>query len=148
AGQRTTRNPPIPRIGLITPGSHILETRYGELDLWSDYGQNRMLLFQVFRDNTVSGKSKDPAGSRGLGMLAEAPVLDVEGPARPPSCNGMDATVIQSKADEQVFNIRGSHVWILNDGSAFSSQEGWLSEGCDNQLSNLFKRTQNGPEFR
>ena len=147
AGKGTTRNPLVTHIGLAVPGSHILETRYGEVSPRGDYGQYRLFFSQVFYDYTISGKTKDPAGRRGIVMLIVSPEPDFEGTVRPASRDGMDPNVIQSEADEQVFNIPNCHIRVLNDRSAFSSQERWLSERCDNQLSNLFKWTQNSPEL-
>ena len=101
----------------------MLKTRYGEFNPRGDNGQYCLFFLQVFRDDTVSRKAKDPAWSRGLGVLIVAHVLDFEGPVRPTSRNGTDPTVIQSEADAQVFNIRSCHDWVLNDEVAFSCQE-------------------------
>ena len=105
----------------------MLETRYGELDPWGNYGQYRLLFSQVFCDDRVSGETKDPAWNRGLGVLIVAPVLDFEGPVRPASRDRMDPTVIQSKADEQVYDVRGCNNWVLNDGTTFVDRRVWLS---------------------
>lgn len=102
-----------------------------------------MLFFQVFSDDTVFWKSKDPARSRGHGLLIVAPVLDFEGPVRPASRDGMDPSVIQSEADEQVFNITDCHKRVLYDRSAFLLWRVWSSEGAAMYLAIWSKWAQN-----
>ena len=102
----------------------MLETRYGEVNLRCDYGQYCLLFLQVSCDDTVSGKTKDPAGFEGLGLLIRTLQFDFEGPVRPASRDGMDLTVIQADADEQIFNIPGFYNGVLNDRSAYTCPKG------------------------
>ena len=114
----TTGNPPVPRIGQAVPISRVFEARYGKVDPWGDYGQHRLLFLQVFCDNTVPGKTEYPAGFKGLGMLTVTLQFDFEGKVSPASCDGTNSTVVQSKTDEQVFNIPGCYNGVLNNRSA------------------------------
>ena len=99
----------------------MLETRYCEGDPRGNNGQYHLLFLQVFGHNAVSGKSKDPTGLlgfpglEGLDLLTLTIQFDFEGQVRPASRDGMDTTVVQSKADEQVFDVPGCYDWVLND---------------------------------
>ena len=51
-------------------------------------------------------------------MLTVTLQFDFEGKVSPASCDGTNSTVVQSKADEQFFNITGCYNGVLNDRSA------------------------------
>ena len=98
----TAGNPPVPRIELTVPIAS--------------------------GNDTVPGKSKDPAGLVGLAGLERLDLLtmairfDFKGPVRPASRDELDLVMFEAKADEQVFNIPGSQVWVLDDLSSFASR--------------------------
>ena len=97
--------------------------RYIEVDPRDNNGQYRLLFLQVFCDDTVPGKTKDPAG---LVRLAGLEVLDIlsmviqfdfEGPVSPTTGDGLDTSMVQSQAVEQVFDVPGCYDWVLDDRS-------------------------------
>ena len=117
----TAGNSPVSHIGLAVPITFVLETRYGEVDPLGNQGQNRLLLFQVSGDNTVPGKSKDPAGVVALAGLARFDLFtmairfDFERPVSPAAGDGPDTIIVKSQAGEQVFDVPGCYSAALND---------------------------------
>ena len=83
----------------------MLETRYCEGDPRGNHGQYGLLFLQVFCDDTVPGKTKDPAGVAGLAGLEVLDLLsmviqfDFEGPVSPTTGDGLDTSMVQSQAD-------------------------------------------------